>query len=98
MNSVVGLHAKAERRAEIIQLRRGGMRPRDIAQKFGLQRNTVNRILSDAGVTSGHVPNYADMVDRIWSLPDDERRIAIAKRAAQGARDTRRQLIGQPRE
>jgi hypothetical protein len=76
---------KADRRQRIIAMRLSGVAPYDIARKFGMTANYVRAVLREADVAA-ETAAYGSDVDSIWSLPEEERRLAFARRAAEGAR------------
>lgn len=78
-----------KRKARILELHRAGSSPYDIANHHGLRVGAVRVFLRAMGE---EITEYDRSVpidrDSIWSLPDDERRIAFAERARQGAKQT----------
>lgn len=77
-----------ERRNRVVALGGQGVAPRDIAVRVGLPKNTVQRMLREAGLGSKQPVPLGLQVDPMWDLDEDNRRAAIIRRAARGARRT----------
>ena len=73
---------------------RGGSR-REIERSLPASGRTIRAVLTEAGIaTKSTPPPY--QINGIWSLPDDERRAAFAKRSRDGARRTLNWSVGDP--
>lgn len=87
VSEYVGHAAKTERRRQVLRGFLDGASPRELADRFSLTKNMVNRIIHQAGIERA-APRSEDGVDPMWAMSEDERRIRIAKRARDGARRT----------
>lgn len=76
-----------KRIARIIERSRRGELPSAIGSRYRIPAKSIRAILSLHGENVPE-PNY-DRAHAMWDMSEAERRIAVAKRAAQGARDTR---------
>lgn len=83
---VTGRTAKAERADEMLEAYNNGMSPREIAADFNVTARCVYVRLGENGVIFDNAKRQSEA---FWSLPEDERRLAFARKAAEGARKTR---------
>lgn len=78
-----------KRKARIIAKFRAGSSPYDIAQHHQMPVGRVRVFLRAMGEeVTEYDPSAAGERDSLWSLSDDERRIAFAERARRGAKET----------
>jgi DNA invertase Pin-like site-specific DNA recombinase len=80
----VGRAAKADRAEEMLAAFNAGLTPREIAEDFGVTVRCVYVRLTKQGVTFDNEKRRGSVM---WDLPEDDRRFAIAQRAAHGARE-----------
>lgn len=82
------LAEKQERQRQMVELWRDGHQPSDIAKRFGMTANYVRLVLKNDGIDLDEEAGRP-RVDTIWDMPENDRRQAIAKRAALAAREQR---------
>lgn len=79
---------KDARRDRVLDLGTRGVHPRMIATECGLTTNYVRNVLRSHAVDFAKLSSGME-VDRVWSVGEDQRRLAFQRRAAAGARATR---------
>lgn len=85
-----GRSAKADRAEEMLAAFNGGLTPREIAEDMGVTVRCVYVRLTKQGVTFDNEKRRGAVM---WSLPEDERRLAIAQRAAHGASEALKEFV-----
>lgn len=79
--AIEGRAARAERAQQMLVTYRQGASVAEIGRQYGLSERQVYIRLNELGVVF-----VSKAPSDIWSLPENERRIAFARRAARGAR------------
>lgn len=67
-----------------IAMHRAGTAPANIGYRLGISADQVRKLLIEAGETV--TPSIIHKFHPMWEMSDSDRRLAIAKRAANGAR------------
>lgn len=80
--ALAGHDAKSDRADQMLNAYLDGFTVSEIAQYHGVTRRMVYIRLNALGVVFD-----VGRPDDIWSMPEDQRRIEITKRAARGARE-----------
>lgn len=80
-------------RQRVVERHRAGAMAYDIANRLGLRVDEVRTILALEGIQSEESVDYGP-VHPMWSMDEDRRRQAIARRAAEGARRAREEISG----
>lgn len=75
----------SERRKFIHEMDAMGVSPQAIATRLGIKRNRVLAVIREKQLAE---PVESHRPDNMWSLSEDDRRVEIARQAANGARET----------
>ena len=84
-----GRAEKADRAEEMLAAFNAGLTPQEIAEDFGVTSRCVYIRLNDLGIEFDSTKRRDAA---LWSLPDDERRVIFAQRAAKAAREQLKQI------
>lgn len=79
----VGKAGKLERAKAMLEAHRRGYTPLEISRQFGVTQRCVYVRLNALGVNF----EEEEQADRLWSMPENDRRREVAIRAARGARE-----------